>query len=93
MYGLHTTVFLCLEAVQAENRATTLGLGAGLERNLACRAALGARSGEHLAVRRAFLLALVAAVLAALRRRETALLVESLLTLAEGEGGAAIAAR
>lgn len=83
---------VCLEAVETENRATTLGFGAGLERNLAICTALGAGGGEHLPSLHALVLSLVAAVLAALRSGEAALSVESLLALREGETGAAVAA-
>ena len=78
-------VLLCLETVQAENRATTLFDWAWLEWNLACVAALGTRCWEHLALGEALLLALFAALFAALWSSETALLVEGLLTLCEGE--------
>ncbi len=87
-----TRTLLCLEAVEAQNRTTALGLRAWLEWNLACRAALGAGCGEHLPRGIAVLLALVATVLAPLRSSETALCVEGLFTLGERKGCAAIAA-
>ncbi len=87
-----SAVLLCLEAVEAQHRSSAFGLGAWLERNLARCAALGTRSGEHLARGVALLFALVATVLAALRSGEAALGVEGLLTLGEREWLAAIAA-
>ena len=87
-----SAVLLCLEAVETQNRSATLGLGAWLERNLTSCSALGTCGREHLAGRVALLLALVAAILAALRSGEAALGVESLFTLGEREWLAAIAA-
>ncbi len=87
-----TRALLCLEAVETQNRSSALRLGARLERNFASRTALCAGRREHLPRGIAFLLALVATVLAPLWCSETALCVESLLTLGERKGCAAIAA-
>jgi hypothetical protein len=81
---------VCLEAVQAEDRATALGLRTRLERNLARVATLGTRSGVHLPLGEALLLALVAAILATLWGGKAALLVKRLLTLGERELRAAV---
>ncbi len=83
----------CLEAGQAQDRTAALGLGARLERYLAGVSALCTSGGKHLAGLHALILALVSAVLAALRSGQAALGVEGLLSFGEGERCAAVAAR
>lgn len=83
---------LCLEAGGAENRLPTFGFRSGFEGDLAGRTALGADGVMECAVV-PVILPLSAAVLAALRGLETTLGIEFLLTVGEGEGSAALAAR
>jgi hypothetical protein len=84
---------VCFEAGETQDRSATLGLGARLKRNLAGVSALCTSGGKHLAGLHALVLALVAAVLAALRSGQSTLGVEGLLSLGEGERCAAVAAR
>jgi hypothetical protein len=86
------TVLLSLEAVQAQNRASTFGLRTWLEWHFAIGATTGAGCCVHLACAHALVLALIATSLAALWSSETAFLVKRLLTLCEGEIGATVAA-
>lgn len=81
--------FRCAETRETEDRLTTFP---GLKWHLARLVALGAHCIEHLA-RTAFILASVAACLAALGSREVAGGVKFLLTLGESKVCAAVAAR
>jgi hypothetical protein len=65
-WGRSTTVFLGAEALETEDRSAALGLGARLERDLACLAAACTRCRVHLALGHAVILPLVATVLAPL---------------------------
>jgi len=87
------SAFVCLEAVEAQNRSATLRFGAWLEGYLAIRTTFGTGCWEHLARLHALILSLVATVLATLRSGKAALCIESLFSLGEVEWCTAVAAR
>ena len=99
LYSIEENVLLGLgghETRLAEDRASTLAFRAGLERDLAGSAALGADRVEHLAVAThaaaALVLASVAAGFAALGSRQVALGIERLFAFGEVELCTAVAA-
>ncbi len=87
-----TTVLLCLEAVETQNRASAFLHWTWLEGNFAVCTALCAGSREHFASGKTLLFALVAAVLATLRGCELLGSVEFLFASGERECCTAVAA-